>query len=59
MNLQGLIVCRNLLKEEVFGGIADKFEISARLIEKAEQLGLSGNLYRAYLIYLLANFYFD
>ena len=55
MNLQGLIVCRNLLKEEVFGGIADKFEISARLIEKAEQLGLSGNLYREYLIYLLAH----
>ena len=55
MNLQGLIVCRNLLKEEVFGGIADRFEISARLIEKAEQLGLSGNLYRAYLIYLLAH----
>jgi hypothetical protein len=55
MNLQGLIVCRNLLNEEVFGGIADRFEISARLIEKAEMLGLRGNLYRAYLIYLLAH----
>ncbi|MBO4779704.1 MAG: ATP-binding protein [Selenomonadaceae bacterium] len=55
MNLQGLIVCRDLLKEEVFGGIADRFEIAARLIEKAEMLGLSGNLYRAYLIYLLAH----
>ncbi len=55
MNLQGLIVCRNLLKEEIFGGIADRFEIAARLVEKAEQLGLSGNLYRAYLIYLLAH----
>ncbi len=55
MNLQGLIVCRNLLKEEIFGGIADRFEISARLVEKAEQLGLSGNLHRAYLIYLLAH----
>ena len=55
MNLQGLIVCRDLLKEEVFGGIADRFEIAARLIERAETLGLSGNLYRAYLIYLLAN----
>ena len=55
MNLQGLIVCRNLLKEEVFGGISDRFEIAARLVEKAEQLGLSGNLYRAYLIYLLAH----
>lgn len=55
MNLQGLIVCRHLLNEEVFGGIADKFEISARLIEQAEILGLNGNLYRSYLIYLLAN----
>ena len=55
MNLQGLIVCRHLLNEEVFGGIADRFEISARLIEQAERLGLSGNLYRSYLIYLLAH----
>jgi len=55
MNLQGLMVCRNLLKEEIFGGIADKFEIAAKLIERAEQLGLSGNLYRSYLIYLLAH----
>ena len=55
MNLQRLIVCRNLLNEEIFGGIADKFEITARLVEKAEQLGLSGNLYRSYLIYLLAH----
>ena len=55
MNLQGLIVCRNLLKEEIFGGIADRVEIAAQLVEKAEQLGLSGNLYRAYLIYLLAH----
>ncbi len=55
MNLQKLLVCRNLLEEEVFGGIADKFEKTARLIEKAERLGLSGNLYRAYLIYLLSH----
>ena len=55
MNLQSLIVCRHLLDEEIFGGTADRFEISARLIEKAENLGLSGNLYRSYLIYLLAH----
>ena len=55
MNLHGLIICRNLLEEEIFGGIADKFQIAAKLIERAEALGLSGNLYRAYLIYLLAN----
>ena len=55
MNLQSLIVCRHLLDEEIFGGTADRFEISARLIKKAENLGLSGNLYRSYLIYLLAH----
>ena len=55
MNLQGLIVCRNLLDEKIFDGAADEFETSARLIERAERLGLSGNLYRAYLIYLLAH----
>ncbi len=55
MNLQGLIVCRNLLDEEIFTGAADEFEIGARLIERAENLGLSGNLYRSYLIYLLAH----
>lgn len=55
MNLQSLIVCRNLLDEKTFDGVADEFEIAARLIERAEGLGLSGNLYRAYLIYFLAH----
>lgn len=54
MNLQELIVCRNLLDEKIFNG-ADKSEIAAKLVEKAELLGLSGNLYRSYLIYLLAH----
>ncbi len=55
MNLQGLIVCRNLLDVEIFDGAADESEVAARLIEHAETLGLSGNLYRSYLIYLLAH----
>ena len=55
MNLQGLITCRNLLDAEIFDGAADKSEVAARLIEHAERLGLSGNLYRSYLIYLLAH----
>ena len=55
MNLQGLTVCRNLLEEETFTGAADDFEVAARLIERAERLGLSGNLYSAYLTYLLAH----
>jgi len=55
MNLQGLIVCRNLLDAEIFDGAAEESEVAARLIEHAETLGLSGNLYRSYLIYLLAH----
>ena len=55
MNLQGLIVCRNLLDEEVFDGAADEFEVAAKLVDLAERIGLKGNLYRTYLIHLLAN----
>ena len=55
MNLQSLIVCRNLLDEDIFTGATDDFENAARLVERAERLGLSGNLHRAYLIYLLAH----
>ena len=55
MNLQELIVCRNLLDEDIFNGTADEFQTAARLVERAEHLGLSGNLYRTYLIYLLAH----
>ena len=55
MNLQGLIICRNLLDEDIFTGAADGFEIFARLVERAETLGLGGNLYRAYLIHRLAH----
>lgn len=55
MELQRLITCRNFLDEEIFHGIADKFEIASKLVEHAERLGLSGNLFRAYLIHCMAN----
>ncbi len=55
MNLQNLIVCRNILDEEIFTGAGDDFDTAAKLVERAENLGLSGNLYRSYLIYLLAH----
>ena len=55
MSLQGLIIFRNLPDDEVLTGVADTFEISARLVERAERLGLSGNLFRAYLIHILAH----
>lgn len=54
-NLQNLLVCRNLLDDEIFNPAADKFEVAAKLIAKAETLGLSGNLWRSYLIYVLAH----
>lgn len=55
MNLESLIVCRNLLDNKIFSSAADEFQISANLIEKAEQIGLSGNIFRSYLIYALAH----
>ena len=52
---ENLIVCRNLLENEIFRPIADKFQAAAKLIEHAENLGLSGNIWRSYLIYLLTH----
>ena len=53
--LENLIVCRNLLQDEVFRPMTDKFQSAAHLIEHAENLGLSGNIWRSYLIYLLTH----
>ena len=55
MNLNSLIVCRNLLEDKIFSASADEFETSARLIDKAEKIGLSGDIYKNYLIYTLAH----
>ena len=55
MNLKNLIVCRNLLGDKIFDSAEDEFQTTARLIEQAEILGLSGNLFRSYLIYKLAH----
>ena len=55
MNLQGLIICRKLLEDVVFNQSVDKFEIAEKLIAQAEQIGLSGNLQRSYLIHKLVN----
>lgn len=55
MNLQGLTICRNLLDDVIFNQSADKFDIAAKLIENAENFGISGNLHKNYLIYKLAN----
>ncbi len=55
MNLQNLIVCRNFLDDEIFNPSTNDFATAAKLIERAENLGLSGNIFRGYLIYTLAH----
>ena len=55
MNLKNLVACRNLLSDKIFDSAEDEFQTTARLIEQAEILGLSGNLFRSYLIYKLAH----
>lgn len=64
-SLQGLIVCRHFLEDPVLGAIAAletgqpasgaKQHIAATLIERAEKLGLKGNLLSSYILYLLAD----
>lgn len=63
-NLDELIICRNLLKDEVFAKLAHylkdtqnkklQHDIISDLITKAEKHNLSGNLISSYAIYLLA-----
>ena len=54
-NPQNLLIFRNLQDDEVFSHTSDEFKTAAKLIEKAEKLGLSGNIFRSYLIYLVAH----
>ena len=53
--IENLIVCRNLIKDEILNSTLNEFEHTAKLIERAETLGLSGNIPRSYLIYVLAH----
>lgn len=55
MKLQNLIACRNLLADKIFSSAEDEFQTTSRLIEQAENLGLSGNILKSYLIYKLAH----
>lgn len=62
--LNHLMVYRNLLQDDLvqkldailFGSVDEDliFELSAGLIAKAEKLGLTGNLWQSYLVYLIA-----
>lgn len=63
-NLQKLLICRNILADDTvkfFLAALDKpqqtalpYDFAAALIARAEDLGLSGNLLRSYLIHLLS-----
>ena len=64
-NLQELLVCRNLLADDTIKAFLDVMNspddtalqaaCSALLIDRAEALGLSGNLLKAYFIYTLSH----
>ena len=55
LKLQKLMVFRNLKNDEIFSDMTNEIKTAAKLIEKAEKLGLGGNILRSYLIYLLAH----
>lgn len=64
-HLYELLICRSLLDDDVLlrleayleqpAEVQMQYDFASRLIEAAEELGLSGNLLRAYLLYRLAN----
>ena len=55
LNLKNLIIFRNLQNDEILSGKSDEYETAAKLIERAENLGLSGNILRSYMIYRMAH----
>ena len=55
MDLRQLIIFRNLQEDEIFSGTSGEIKTTGKLIEKAEKIGLGGNIFRSYLIYLLAH----
>ena len=65
LHLHKLLICRSLLDDPVIGLLSASqnepqntslpFECAAMLLKKAEELSLSGNLLKAYLVYLLTD----
>lgn len=63
MDLHNLLVFQDLFNDDVFRDIEktisrenlNKGAVAAKLINKAEQLGLSGNIIRSYMIYTVAH----
>lgn len=48
-----LIVCKNFSADKIFS--SDENKVAALLVEVAERVGLSGNLFRSYIIYKLSH----
>ena len=58
-----LLIYRNIMKDELVQEVCSfltgthkdlPFDLFYKLIQKSEQLGLSGNILKSYLIYLIA-----
>jgi uncharacterized protein len=64
LNLQELLICRSILSDDAIKKLLEaiaspqekslQYEFAAKLISHAERLHLSGNILRAYIIYLLS-----
>ena len=63
LDLHKLLVCHHLLDDKIIedfnrlicGAGVDKGKLAAEFIEQAEKLGLSGNIIKIYILYMLAH----
>ena len=63
LDLHKLLVCHHLLDDKIVedfnrlicGAGVDKGKLAAEFIEQAEKLGLSGNIIKIYILYMLAH----
>lgn len=63
LDLHNLLVCHHLLDDKVIedfnklmgGASVNKGKLAAQFIEQAEKLGLSGNIIKVYILYMLAH----
>lgn len=63
LDLHNLLVCHHLLDDKIIedfnkligGASMNKGKLAAQLIEQAEKLGLSGNIIKVYILYMMAH----
>ena len=63
LDLHNLLVCHHLLDDKIIedfnklmgGASVNKGKLAAQFIEQAEKLGLSGNIIKVYILYMLAH----